>query len=216
MISLVVPIRDEPEGWWENFAPVAPDFEIVVVDGSARPSVPAAIRGRVLALPGTSRGARLAAGASAAAGDVLFFLHGDSRPPADAKARIEDAVARGAAAGCFRLAYRDATPATRWIAACANLRTRRLRLPFGDQGIFCTRAAYAEAGGFRDLPVCDDVDFVRRLRRNPRFAVLDACCAASSRRYRGRAVRQILVNARVLAGYFAGISPETLERWYRG
>lgn len=215
MISLVIPIRGEPAGWWENFTPVSADFEIVVVDGGLGPALPGRFPARVLELPGTSRGARLDAGARAAAGDVLFFLHGDSRPPGDARARIEAAVEGGAAAGCFRLAYRESTPALRWIAACANLRTRWLKLPFGDQGIFCTRGAYADAGGFRDLPVCDDLDFVRRLRRARGFTVLDAPCAASARRYRGRAARQVLRNARVLAGYFAGIAPNKLERWYR-
>lgn len=216
MISLVVPVRDEPAGWPENFLPVAADFEIVVVDGSSRSASSGIPGGRLLALPGTSRGARLHAGALAAGGDVLFFLHGDSRPPADARMRIEEALRRGADAGCFRLAYRDAGAALRWIAWWANVRTRRLRLPFGDQGIFCTREAYVAAGGFRDLPICDDLDFVRRLHRRRRFAVLDARCVASPRRYRGRAVRQVLVDALVVAGYFAGVAPGTLERWYRG
>ncbi len=216
MISLVVPIREEPDGWWEGFAPLADDFEIVVVDGGARPAAPPAASVRALALPGVSRGARLDAGARAASGDVLFFLHGDSRPPADARARIEDAVRRGAAAGCFRLAYRGATPALRWIAWWANARTRRLRLPFGDQGIYCTRKAYEAAGGFRDLPFCDDIDFVLRLRRTPGFTVLDAPCLASPRRYGRRPFRQVARNARVLAGFFLGIEPERLERWYRG
>lgn len=216
MISLVIPVRSEPEGWWENFAAVAADFEVVVADGGGDVSLPAASRARVLSLPGTTRGSRLDAGARAASGDVLFFLHADSRPPGDVRGRIEAAVAEGASAGCFRLAYRDATAAMRAIAFAANLRTRWLRLPFGDQGLFCTRDAYFAAGGFRDLPVCDDVDFVWRLRRRPGFAVLPASCATSPRRYRGRAVRQVVTNARVLAGYFAGIAPETLERWYRG
>ena len=216
MISLVIPVREEREGWWRNFAAVAADFEIVVADGGGAAPPPAGFPARVLPLPGTTRGARLDAGARAASGDVLFFLHADSRPPDDARDLIEAAVSDGATAGCFRLAYRDATAMMRSIAFGANLRTRWLRLPFGDQGIFSTRDSYVAAGGFRDLPVCDDLDFVRRLRRRPGFAVLPACCATSARRYRGRAVRQVVTNARVLAGYFAGAAPETLERWYRG
>jgi len=215
MVALVVPIRDEPQGWEENLLPVDSDFEIVVVDGSSRPG-PSPLSGRVLALPGLSRGARLRQGALAARGDVLFFLHGDSRPPLDARKRIDDALARGAGAGCFRLAYRDSGPALRWIARWANLRTLALRLPFGDQGIFCTRAAYEVAGGFRDLPICDDLDFALRLRRTPGFTVLDAACLASPRRYGAHPFRQVWRNARVLAGYFLGVSPEKLERWYRG
>jgi hypothetical protein len=215
MISLVVPVRDEPESWQDNLLPVAADFEVVVVDGGAHPPE-SAIPGRLLSLPGASRGARLHAGALAARGEILFFLHGDSRPPTDARERIEEAIGRGAAAGCFRLAYRNSTPALRWVAWWANLRTRTLRLPFGDQGIFCTRSAYESSGGFRDLPICDDLDFALRLRSARGFTVLDAPCLASPRRYAGRAFRQVLRNARVLAGYFAGVTPNRLERWYRG
>lgn len=216
MISLVVPVRDEPAAWPSNFAAVASRLEIVVVDGSDPPAPEPGFPCRILALPGASRGARLDAGARAASGEVLFFLHADSRPPDDAPERIAEAAARGIPAGCFRLAFRDPTPALRLVAWGANLRARWLRLPFGDQGIFCTRAVYAASGGFRDLPICDDLDFARRLRRLPGFAVLRAECATSPRRYRGRAARQVLGNARVIAGYFAGVAPERLEKWYRG
>ncbi len=215
MITLVVPIRDEPAGWWDNFAAAAEQFEIVIADGGGAATPPSGFGGRVISLPGRSRGARFDAAARAAPGDGLFFLHGDSRPPADARARIEAALAGGAPAGCFRLAYRNAGPALRWIAWWANLRTRWMKLPFGDQGIFCTPEAYAATGGFRDLPICDDVDFVLRLRRLPGFRVLSAFCETSPRRYRGRTFRQVLTNWRVLAGYFAGVPPDVLQRWYR-
>jgi hypothetical protein len=103
----------------------------------------------------------------------------------------------------------------RWIAWWGNLRSRLLRLPFGDQGIFCRRDAYEKAGGFRDWPVCDDVDLVRRLRRTGRFEVRREKTETSPRRYRSRgALRQVLTNWKVLAGYYLGVPPETLARWY--
>jgi len=216
VISLIIPVRDEPDGWWRKFLSVAPDFEIVIVDGGNDAGTPPEFPARVLSLPGLSRGSRLDAGAREASGSVLFFLHGDSRPPPAARSLIEAAVASGAAAGCFQLAYEDSTPALRWVAWWANLRTRWGKLPVGDQGIFCTRRAYAAAGGFRDLAVCDDVDFIRRLRKIPGFVVLAAHCATSPRRYRGRTLRQVWLNWSVLAGYFLGVAPERLERWYRG
>jgi hypothetical protein len=157
-----------------------------------------------------SRGARLDRGAREAGGNVLLFLHADSRPPPDARERIERAIAAGAPAGCFLLRFDAETPALARIARWANRRTRWTRLPFGDQGIFCTRDAYRRAGGFRDLSICDDVDFVRRLRRLPGFAVLPAACETSR-----RPARRVLRNAAVLAAYYAGVGPERLERWYR-
>lgn len=214
VISLVIPLRDERSDWWQNVAPVARDFDLVVVDGSVFPAPGPPFPARILALPGLSRGARLDRGAREARGAAFFFLPADSRPPGDARARIERALAAGAPAGCFLLRYDAETPALTRIARWANRRTRWAKLPFGDQGIFCTREAYDRAGGYRDLPICDDVDFVRRLRKLPGFAVLPAACETSSRRYR-RPVRRVLVNAVVLAGYFAGVRSSTLERWYR-
>jgi hypothetical protein len=175
-----------------------------------------AVGARVIEGRGT-RGARLAAAAAEARGDVLFFVHSDSRPPAGASQAIRRAVEAGAAGGAFSLAYEGAGPALRWIAAWANLRSRWLELPFGDQGIFCRRDAYDRAGGFRDLAICDDLDFVRRLRRAGPFVVLPEKTTTSPRRFRDRgALRQVLVNWKVQLGYFAGARPETLERWYYG
>jgi hypothetical protein len=97
------------------------------------------------------------------------------------------------------------------------VRSRRLGLPFGDQGLFCRREAYEESGGFRDLPVCDDLDIVRRVKRVGRLVILPEKSVTSPRRYRQNgSLRQVLRNWRVLAGYFAGVAPEKLERWYRG
>ena len=219
VISLILPIRGEDPSAVAKFRPFAGEFEIVVADGGCAPETVAAfseIASRRVFLPGATRGKRLAAAARAGAGEVLLFLHADTRPPPDARALIEACVASGAAAGAFRLAYEDPTPSLRTISWFANLRSRWLALPFGDQGIFCTREAYESSGGFRDLAVCDDVDFVRRLRRVARLRILEECCVTSPRRYLDGAAARVLRNWTVLAGYWLGVSPERLERWYRG
>jgi hypothetical protein len=162
-----------------------------------------------------TRGRRLDLAARQAAGDILFFLHADCRPPQRALELIRETLAGGAQAGSFSLRYEEATPALAWIAWWANVRSRLFRLPFGDQGLFCRREAYERSGGFRDLPICDDVDLVRRLKRAGPFIVLREKMLASPRRYRERgAMRQVLTNWKVLAGYFAGVPAVTLERWY--
>jgi rSAM/selenodomain-associated transferase 2 len=223
VLSVIVPVRGETPAVaarFERFA-CAPGVELLVADadasrpgGSETAEAFRAIGARVIAGRGT-RGARLAAAAAEARGDLLFFLHSDSRAPDDALDAIRRAVAAGAAAGAFCLAYEGAGPALRWIAGWANLRSRWLKLPFGDQGIFCRRDAYERAGGFRDLAVCDDLDFVRRLRRSGRFVILPEKTTTSPRRYTERgALAQVLVNWKVQLGYFMGVAPETLERWY--
>jgi hypothetical protein len=202
VISIIVPIRREvpadAERRLEAFAR-EPDCELLVADGDG------------------SRGARLARAAEQARGDVLFFLHADSCPPDGALDLVRRTLESGADAGAFSLAYEDGGPAMRWIAWWANRRSRAWKLPFGDQGIFCRRSAYERSGGFRDLPICDDLDFVLRLRRAGRFVVRPERTRTSPRRYREvGALRQMLRNWKVMLGYFAGVAPAKLARWYEG
>jgi rSAM/selenodomain-associated transferase 2 len=219
VISVIVPIQNEgPEvaSILSRFCS-SPEAELLVADTGAPEETGEALRetgARVLSLPGI-RGAALAGAAGQARGEILFFLHADSRPPENALALIARTVAEGAAAGAFSLAYEPADLPMRWIAWWANRRSRLAKLPFGDQGIFCRRELYEKVGGFRDLPICDDLDLVLRLRRAGRFIVRPEKTITSPRRYveHGRA-RQVLRNWKVIAGYFAGVSPETLKRWY--
>jgi rSAM/selenodomain-associated transferase 2 len=221
VISIIVPIKNEAPEAAERFRALAaaPGVELLVADAggsSATTEAFRAIGARIVAGPGP-RGARLAEAAREARGEILFFLHSDSQPPANALEAVEKSLTNGAVAGAFSLAYRDADARMRWIAWWANLRSRRMGLPFGDQGLFCRRDAYEKAGGFAPLPICDDVDLVRRLKRVGRLTVLPEKTVTSPRRYRQRGtLRQVLRNWKVLAGYFLGVKPETLERWYYG
>src|SRR5262249_40782143 len=162
-----------------------------------------------------SRGARLSEAVDRARGDVFFFVHADSRPPEQALELIRNAIDGGAAAGAFSLRYAPEDAGMRWIAWWANRRARLLGIVFGDQGFFCPRDAYLAAGGVRDMPICEDLDLVRRLRRVGRFVVLSEATATSPRRYRERgALRQMLRVWTVLAGYYAGVEPARLAEWY--
>ncbi len=221
-VSVIVPLSGETADigeavavWWRGITA----SELLVADGAGCPATDVLRRAgaRVVEATGT-RGARLAQAAQAARGDVFFFLHGDCRPPDRALDLALHALASGAAAGAFSLAYQSfgSDPTLRFIAGSANLRSRWLGLPFGDQGLFCRRDAYAAAGGFRDLPVCDDLDLVRRLKRVGRFVVLPERMLASPRAYLERGpLSQTLRVWRVLAGYSLGVDPVRLARWYR-
>jgi rSAM/selenodomain-associated transferase 2 len=218
-ISVIVPIRSEDATTAERLVPLLESGEAELIVVSRGPDPPAEqafrlLRGSVLHVEG-NRGLRLDRGARSATGQILFFLHADSRPPENALGLIRRCIQEGAAAGAFSLSYEGAGPALRWIAFWANVRTRLLRLPFGDQGLFCRREAYERAGGFRDLPICDDLDLVRRLKRCGRFVILPQPMVTSPRRYLERgALQQVLTNWKVLAGYYLGVSPERLARWY--
>jgi rSAM/selenodomain-associated transferase 2 len=219
-ISILIPTRREHPSVVDNLRSLRlADAEVVVADAGDSPetaSAYAALGARVLSASG-SRGARLRQAATAARGDVLFFLHADSRPPENAVALIRDAVTGGAAAGAFSLAFEGGGPALAAIAAWANARSRWWRLPFGDQGIFCRREAYERSGGFADLAVCDDMDLVRRLRSAGTFRILPERTLTSPRRYLENGVlRQGARNLAVQLGYLAGMPQKTLERWYAG
>jgi len=200
MISVIVPVANEPAesiAFWERFA-APPQAELLIAHDD-----------------GGLRGTALALAAARSRGEILFFVHADSRPPQNALAIVREVVANGADAGAFSLAYENDSRRMRWIAWWANRRSRWLRLPFGDQGIFCRRDAYERAGGFRDLPVCDDLDLVLRLRRAGRFEIRPEVMVTSARGYlRHGALRQVLRVWRVAGGYFLGVSPARLRRWY--
>ncbi|HYK40895.1 MAG TPA: TIGR04283 family arsenosugar biosynthesis glycosyltransferase [Thermoanaerobaculia bacterium] len=220
-ISVIVPVKGERPDAVHGFLLLArdPHVEILVADGGGCPETSDAFRaiGAKVISDGGSRGARLDRAAREATGDAFLFVHSDSRIPEGAVDLIRETLRKGAVAGAFSLGYQDAGPGLRWIAAWANLRSRWLQMPFGDQGIFCSREAYQRAGGFRDLPICDDVDFVRRLKRVAALRILPQKTLTSPRRYRDAGkLRQVLRNWRVLAGYFAGVPSAKLQRWYNG
>jgi rSAM/selenodomain-associated transferase 2 len=221
LVSVIVPIRNEGPEVVERFARLArqPDAELLVADGGGPAETAAAFTAAgARIVPGEgSRGRCLDLAASEARGDAFLFLHADSRPPDNALAAVRETLSGGSAAGAFSLAYEAATPVMRWIAWWANTRSRVLKLPFGDQGLFVLRNVYERAGRFRDIPICDDLDLVRRVRRLGTLTIRREEAVTSPRRYQeAGAPRQVLRNWRVQIGYFAGVSPEKLVRWYSG
>ncbi|MBU2089657.1 MAG: glycosyl transferase family 2, partial [Alphaproteobacteria bacterium] len=117
-------------------------------------------------------------------------------------------------AGYFRLAFDDDTPALRRIAGSANWRSRVLGLPYGDQGLLIRRDFLAKLGGYRPIPLMEDVDLARRIGRH-RLVALDAVATTSATRYRAGATQRVLRNLGCLALYFLGVPPTRFARLYR-
>jgi rSAM/selenodomain-associated transferase 2 len=224
VISVIVPVLDEEAeipGALASLAGEGAAHEVVVVDGgSADRSVALARAGgaRIVAAP-RGRGAQMNGGARAATGEILVFLHADVRMPPGALAGIVEACADPAVAGggfCKR--YDRETPLLVAMAGVQNqVRSRLGHSLVGTQAMFVRRAVFDRLGGFREWPLLEDVDFSDRLRREGRIAILAGPVLASARRYHRRGVvRQIAINATVLALFRLGASPGWLRRLYLG
>ncbi|HEU4686532.1 MAG TPA: TIGR04283 family arsenosugar biosynthesis glycosyltransferase [Nitrospira sp.] len=229
-ISIIIPTLDEEETI-ESTLRLTTSLgfdEIIVVDGGstdrtctlvapfASASRPSAL-GPVLLIsspPGRSR--QLNAGAKAAKGDVLLFLHADTHLPSSAKPSIEAAVADGiTVGGRFDVKFDSASPWGVVISSLMNLRSRLTGIATGDQGLFVRRMVFEELGGFADIPLMEDIEFSVRLKRRGRIAALRERVTTSFRRWeRGGPVRTILLMWTLRGLYWFGVSPNRLSRFY--
>jgi rSAM/selenodomain-associated transferase 2 len=188
--------------------------EVVVTDGGSADDTVARARtagaDRVLAAP-RGRGLQLRAGAAAASGEALWFLHADARAPAGAANAIRVALNGGALWGAFRVRHAPAS----WAVSLADRRSRRTSFPYGDQGVFCTRAAHDAIGGVPEQPLLEDLEFARRMLRAHGPPVrLTLELGVSARRFAARPLRTALCWWTLPALYRLGVAPERLARWY--
>ena len=221
-LSVVIPALNEAGQIAETLSALArsSNVEIIVVDGGSPDGTIAVARAagvRVLeARP--PRSIQMNAGAAAAGGDLLLFLHADTRLPAGFETQVRQTLARSrVAAGAFRLKIDGNQRGLRTIEAVANWRSRVLQMPYGDQALFLRSYTFWESGAFPPIPIMEDFELVRRLKRRGRIALAPGCAETSARRWlRLGAVKTWLVNQCVIAAYCAGVSPKRLAAWYRG
>jgi rSAM/selenodomain-associated transferase 2 len=217
-ISIIVPAKNEElviRPFLAHLAALRP-HEIIVVDGhSADSTVALASRhARVISTSG-GRGPQMNAGAAAATGDILLFLHADVQLGPDALAAMSRAMeTEGAIGGNFDITFQGG-----WEAAIFSWINRfrcRFGIFYGDSGIFCRRDVFERLGGFKPWPVMEDYEFVRRLGKVGRLALLEAPIYVSPRRWREDGLwRTLWFWFWIQALYLAGVSPYTLARWYR-
>jgi rSAM/selenodomain-associated transferase 2 len=216
-LSVVLPVMDAGAELAATLAALDADCEILVVDGGSKTPPQPRPGLRVLSAP-RGRGSQLAAGAAAASGDWLLFLHADTTLSADWRAAVAafaDDPANAEKAGYFKLAFATADPRGARVVALANWRARALGLPYGDQGILLARGFYEKLGGYRPLPLMEDVDLVRRIGKR-RLVELPAIATTSAERYERDGWRlRPLRNLFCLALYFAGVPPRAIARLYR-
>ena len=224
MISVVIPVLDEAEGIARSLRPLQAlrghGIEVVVVDGGSRDGTRHAAHSlcdRILDAP-CGRARQMNAGARAASGHVLLFLHADTRLPSGWSRMIQDALEdRGREWGRFDVRLDGVHPMLRVVERAMNLRSRLSGIATGDQAIFVTSAAFQAAGGFPDIALMEDIALSRALRARSPPICLRAAVVTSSRRWeRNGIARTIVLMWRLRLEYAFGADPEKLARLYRG
>jgi rSAM/selenodomain-associated transferase 2 len=221
-LSIVIPVLNEATtivSALEALAPLrARGTEIIVVDGGSSDDTAALARPFTDFLITSARGraAQMNAGAALARGDVLLFLHADTRLPDDADRLVLEGLARSKRAwGRFDVAIEGRHPLLPLVAAAMNWRSRLTGIATGDQAVFVTRDAFDSAGGFPEIALMEDITLARNLKRVSRPLCLTARVTTSGRRWESRGVtRTILLMWRLRLAYFFGGKPDDLARRY--
>lgn len=198
----------------------APHAEILVGDGGSTDrtrEIAAGFPGVIWVDAPTGRARQMNAGAARATGEVLLFLHADTTLPPDWPDQVTNAAARpGFAIGAFQFQLDHPDWPYRLIEWGVRWRSRLFRLPYGDQALFTTARRFASCGGYSDLPLMEDVDLVRRLRRQGRLVMVPSPAVTSARRWvRNGLLRQTWLNGTTYWLYRLGVPPERLAQRYR-
>ncbi len=221
MVSIIVPTLNEERALaatLQSLLDLAGQKEIIVADGGSTDRTVRVAQdcGAAVVRALRGRGSQMHAGALAATGDILWFVHADTVPPEHALQDLEDALAReGVMGGNFGLTFDGPSRAARQMTTIYPV-LRYLNLCYGDSGIFLRRTTYEAIGGFQPLALFEDLDLLRRLRRRGKFVHLSCRITTSSRRFENRNFFVMWTQWTALQLlYWCGVSPNWLARCYR-
>ena len=193
-------------------------LQVIVVDGGSSDATVqiASEAGATVIQTPHGRAVQMNAGAGISRGTHLLFLHADTRVPDGYLVYIRRILNGSAAGGAFRFGIAEPFAGRGLVEWMTNFRARHLQMPYGDQAIFIRRQDFIEMGGYKPMPIMEDYDFIRRLRRKGRIVIADAAVLTSGRRWLELgAFRTTLINQLVISGYHCGVALEKLAKLYR-
>lgn len=194
--------------------------EIIVVDGDPDKTTIAAIKdaGVRTLVAEKGRARQMNSGAGLASGDILLFLHADTFLPSNAFALIRSAMNDNRfVGGAFELGFNTTRTIFKITELYVSLRTRLTRIPFGDQAIFIRHDFFKKIGGYRDIPIMEDVELMKRIRKQGhRVCIIPEKVRTSPRRYEQEGIVYTTIrNWMLQLRYALGVSPERLVKWYK-
>lgn len=192
---------------------------MIVVDGGSQDGtvqLAQSLGMRVLVARAVGRAGQMNVGAKVATGDILLFLHADTLLPIGFDTLVRQALEQpGAVAGAFALRINGSLLGLRLVEYGVNWRSRWLQMPYGDQAIFLKTTLFHDLGGFPQLPIMEDFEFMRCLRHQGRIVTLPSQVLTSGRRWQKLGVlKTTLINQIAIAAYFLGVPPERIAHWY--
>ena len=221
MISIIIPTLNEETTLEETIKSASSaniEHEFIIVDAESEDNTRTiAIRyGKVLSIREHSRGASMDLGAQHSSGDILVFLHSDTRLPAGALEKIQKymdnpEIIWGGFKRCLNSRARKYRLLDLWVIFC----NRFLKIIAGDQGIFCRKDVFMNIGGFRGMPILEDINLVTRLKKSGQMILIKDCIRVSIRRYEKTGILKIsFLNLLLTFFYICGVSPDRIYRIY--
>jgi rSAM/selenodomain-associated transferase 2 len=220
-LSIVIPTLNEAAVLAETLAAIGvdPNIEVLVVDGGSQDDTCSIAQswGTKLLHSNPGRAQQMNLGAQTAQNDILLFLHGDTLLPLHYYRLIVATINQPhTIAGAFDLTINAPDVSLRLVEWGVRLRSRLLQLPYGDQGIFLKRETFARIGGYPNLAIMEDYQFINNLKRLGQIAIVPIPVKTHPRRWQKLGIlRTTVINQIMILGYHLGIPPEKLRAWYR-
>ena len=224
-ISVIIPTLNEAENLpttldcINSATHIHNQVEVIITDGgSTDNTVEIAQKAGAKVIPSSpGRANQLNTGAAQATGDIYLFLHADTQLPNDWQTQIESTLAQpNTIAGAFQLKINSPQRGIALVEWGVQIRSRFFHLPYGDQGIFLKAATFQQLGGFPDLAIMEDYQFIQQLKQHGKISISPTYVITSGRRWETLGVLPTTVlNQIMILGFYAGIKPEQLKSWYR-